>query len=91
MITYYKFDVIDNNFYFIGDINDYSINEVQQAFNKLERNANTTSINFYLTSDGGDTYYDGDNLFPMILVSLGLLEYYQREDLVKAINTGIKL
>ena len=39
----------------------------------------------------GDTYYDGESLFPIILVSLGLLEYYQREELVNAINTGVKI
>lgn len=49
----YQLDKIDNNIYLVGQINVESINEVQQALNKLEKDFNYTTLNFYLTSDGG--------------------------------------
>ena len=65
MTIYYKFDVVDNSFYFISDINSYSVNEVQQAIHKLEKNKNITSLNFYLTSEGGDVF-EGLKLYDIL-------------------------
>ena len=59
------FDVVGNNLYLIGDINSYSINEVQQAINKLESDKNNTTLNFYLTSEGGDVF-EGLKLYDLL-------------------------
>lgn len=51
----YQVDKIDSNLYFIGEINTQSVNEIHQYIHKAEKDNNITSINFYITSDGGHT------------------------------------
>lgn len=51
----YQVDKIDNNLYLIGEINTQSVNELHQHINKAEKDSNITSLNFYITSDGGHT------------------------------------
>lgn len=51
----YQVDKIDNNLYLVGEINIQSVNEIHQQINKIEKDNNITSINFYVTSDGGHT------------------------------------
>lgn len=51
----YQVDKIDNNLYLIGEINMQSVNEVHKHINKTETDHNITSLNFYITSEGGHT------------------------------------
>lgn len=51
----YQVDKIDNNLYLIGEINMESVNEIHQYINKAEKDNNITSLNFYITSEGGHT------------------------------------
>jgi len=61
----YQVDKIDNNLYLIGEINMESINELHQHINKIERDNNITSLNFYITSDGGSVS-EGLKLFDIL-------------------------
>lgn len=49
----YQLDKIDSNLYFIGLINIESVNEIHKEINKIESDSNNTTLNFYITSDGG--------------------------------------
>lgn len=51
----YQVDKVDNNLYLIGEINTQSVNDIHQHIHKAEKDNNITSINFYITSDGGHT------------------------------------
>lgn len=69
------------------------ISQTQLQYNNFERLKKivNTQIDINEGIQEGDTYYNGDSLFPFVLVSLGLLEYYQREKLVEALDKGIKI
>lgn len=69
------------------------ISQTQLQYNNFERLKRITNNQIDINEgiEEGDTYYDGESLFPFIMVSLGLLEYYQREQLVNAIDTGVKI
>lgn len=66
------------------------ISQTQLQYNNFERLKRIANNQIDIIEEG-DTYYDGESLFPFIMVSLGLLEYYQREQLVNAIDTGVKI
>lgn len=51
----YQVNTVNNNLYFIGEINIQSVNDLLQQLHKLEANKNNTSANLYITSDGGCT------------------------------------
>ena len=69
------------------------ISQIQLQYNNFERlkRINNNQIDINEGREEGDIYYDGESLFPFVLVSLGLLEYYQREQLINAIDKGIKI
>lgn len=69
------------------------ISQIQLQYNNFERLKRIVNNQIDINNgiEEGDTYYDGESLFPFVLVSLGLLEYYQREELVNAIDKGIKI
>jgi len=51
-----KAERIDNNLYFIGEITPESINDLLKEIHKLEKDKNNTTLNFYLSSDGGSAF-----------------------------------
>jgi hypothetical protein len=53
------------------------IDIIQLQYNNFERlkRVVNSQININEGIEEGDTYLDGDSLFPFALVSLGLLEY----------------
>jgi ATP-dependent protease ClpP protease subunit len=61
----YQVDRIDNNLYLVGEINPQSVNELHQQINKMEKDNNITSFNFYITSDGGHTF-EGLKLYDIL-------------------------
>lgn len=69
------------------------ISQSQLQYNNFERLKRITNNQIDINEgiEEGDIYHDGESLFPSVLVSLGLLEYYQREELVNAINKGVKI
>ena len=49
----YQVNKVDNNLYFIGEVNIESVDQLTQQLYKLETNKNNTSANLYITSNGG--------------------------------------
>lgn len=49
----YQVDRINDNLYFIGEINIESVNQLTQELHKLEADKNNSTANLYVTSDGG--------------------------------------
>lgn len=53
----YQVDRINDNLYFIGEVDIESVNELTQELHKLEKdksNSTDKTVNLYITSDGGD-------------------------------------
>jgi len=60
-----KVERINNNLYFIGEITPESINDVLKEIHKLEKDKNNTTLNFYLSSGGGDVF-EGLKLYDIL-------------------------